>query len=112
MSQLVALAPSKLGTLEVAEGVQWRDVVGLQVHNIEPIRTTGAIIGAPIAMSVMMLSAVAAVAAVADGKDPTPALNVAVAAASVTADAAASADADADTGGAPVRSPRDRPPCS
>ena len=109
MSQLVALAPSKLGTLEVAEGVQWRDVVGLQVHNIEPIRTTGAIIGAPIAMSVMMLSAMAAVAAVADGKDPTPALNVAVAVGSVTVDAAASADADADTGGAPVRSPKGSP---
>ena len=51
----------------------------------------------------------AAVAAVADGKDPTPALDVAIAAASVTAEAAASADADADTGGAPVHSLRESP---
>ena len=108
-SQLAAVEPSKLGTLAVAEGVQWRDVVGLQVHNLEPIRTTGAIIGMPIAMSAMMLSAMAAAAAIADGKDPTPAINLGATVAAVTADAAASADAEAGTGGAPVRLSRDVP---
>ena len=109
IASLAAVPPSQLAALEVAEGVPWRDVAGLQVHNLEPIRTTGAIIGGPIAMSVMVLSVVGAVAAVADGKDPTPAIDLGVTAAAVTADAAASADAEADTGGAPVRSLRESP---
>jgi hypothetical protein len=104
ISRLVAVAPSQLATLEVAEGIPWRDVVGLQVNNLEPIRTTGAIIAMPIAMSAIVLSTVAAAVAVADGKDPTPAINLGVAVAAMTADAAESADAEAGTGGAPVRS--------
>jgi len=109
IASLVAVPPSQLPALEVAEGIAWRDVTGLQVHNLEPIRTTGAIIGMPIAMSAMMLSLVGGAAAIADGKDPTPALHVGVTAAAMTADAAASADAEADTGGAPVRSLRESP---
>ena len=108
-SRFVSVAPSQLAKLEVAEGVPWRDVVGLQVHNLEPIRTTGAIIGMPIAVSAMLLGTMAAVAAVADGKDPTPGLNVVIATAAVTEKAAASADADADTGRAPVHSLRESP---
>ena len=109
ISSLVAVAPSQLATLEVAEGIPWRDVAGLQVHNLEPIRTTGAIIGMPIAMAAIVLSAAVATAAIADGKDPTPAIDLGVAAVAVTADAAESADVEADTGGAPVH-PLDNSP--
>jgi hypothetical protein len=109
ISRFVGLAPPKLAELEMAEGVPWRDVTGLEVHNLEPIGTVFAIIGAPIAMSVMVLSAAGAVAAAADGKDPTPAIELGAATAALTADAAASADAGADTHGAPVYSPKDRP---
>lgn len=109
IASFVAVAPSRFATLEVAEGIPWRDVVGLQVHNLEPIRTTGAIIGMPIAMSAMVLSAMAAATAVVDGKDPTPAIDLGVTAAAMTADAAASADAEADTGGVPVRTLSESP---
>jgi len=109
IASLVGVAPSQLAALEVAEGVPWRDVAGLQVHNLEPIRTTGAIIGMPIAMAAMVLSVAGAAAAVADGKDPTPAIDLGVTAAAMTADAAAGADAEADTGAAPVRSLRESP---
>jgi hypothetical protein len=105
----VAVAPSSYGKLQVAEGIPWRDVAALEVHNLEPIRTAFAVVGAPVAMSVMMLSMAAAVAAATDGEDPTPALALAVDTAALTAHAAETADAEADTGGAPVRSPAGRP---
>src|SRR5205823_7526438 len=51
----------------------------------------------------------ATVAAVENGEDPSPALDLTVATIAVTADAANSADAEADTGGAPVRGPSQQP---
>jgi hypothetical protein len=108
-ARFVAVAPASYARLRVAEGIPWRDVVSLEVHNLEPIRTTFAVIGAPVAAGVMVLSMAAAVAAVADGDDPTPALELGGTTAALTAHAAETADAGADTGGAPVRSPADRP---
>jgi len=102
--RFVAVAPASYGMLRVAEGIPWRNVAALEVHNLEPIRTTFAIMGAPVAAAVMMVSVAAAAAAVANGDDPTPALELGAATAAVTEKAAESADADADTHGAPVRS--------
>jgi len=107
--RFVAVAPASYAKLRVAEGIPWRDVVALEVHNLEPIRTTFAVIGAPLAASVMVLSMAAATAAVADGDDPTPALDLAAGTAALTAGAASTADAGADTGGAPIKSPAERP---
>jgi hypothetical protein len=104
-----AVAPSGYAKLQVAEGIPWRDVAALEVHNLEPIRTTFAVIGAPVAGAMMVLSMAAATAAIANGDDPTPAINLGAATAAVTAHAAETADAEADTGGAPIRSPADRP---
>src|SRR5436190_10440438 len=56
VARFVAVAPSGLAKLRVAEGIPWRDVEALEVHNLEPIRTTGAIIGAPIAMTAMVIA--------------------------------------------------------
>jgi len=108
-SRFVAVAPSSYTKLQVAEGIPWRNVAALEVHNLEPIRTTFAVVGAPVAGSVMLLSMMAAVGAAANGDDPTPALDLAVGTAALTAHAAETADAEADTGGAPVRSPEGRP---
>ena len=108
-SRFVAVAPSSYPKLQVAEGIPWRNVAALEVHNLEPIRTTFAVVGAPVAGSVMLLSMMAAVGAAANGDDPTPALDLAVGTAALTAHAAETADAEADTGGAPVRSPEGRP---
>ena len=108
-ARFVAVAPSSYARLQVAEGIPWRDVAALEVHNLEPIQTTFAVIGAPVAAGVMMVSMAAAAAAVADGKDPTPALDLAIGTAALTSHAAETADAGADTGGAPVKSPAGRP---
>jgi len=107
--RFVAVAPSSYAKLQVAEGIPWRNVAALEVHNLEPIRTAVAVVGAPVAGSVMILSMMAAVGAVANGDDPTPAVDLAVGTAALTAHAAETADAEADTGGAPVRSPQGRP---
>ena len=109
VARFATVAPSGFAKLRVAEGIPWRDVEALEVHNLEPIRTTGAIIGAPIAMTVMVAAMAGAVAAAADGKDPTPSIELGAAVGSLTAEAAASADADAETGGAPVRPIQNRP---
>jgi hypothetical protein len=108
-SRFVAVAPSSYANLRVAEGIPWRDVAALEVHNLEPITTTLAVIGAPVAGAAMMIAVAGTAAAVANGDDPTPAMDLGVATAAVTADAAKSADAGADTGGAPVKSPADYP---
>jgi hypothetical protein len=108
-SQFVAVAPASYGTLRVAEGIPWRDVMSLEVHNLEPITTTLAVLGAPVAGAAMMLSVVSAVGAAASGDDPTPAMELGAATAAVTEDIAKKADAGADTGGAPVTSPADFP---
>jgi hypothetical protein len=108
-ARFVAVAPSSYAKLRVAEGIPWRDVAAREVHNLEPIKTTFAVIGAPVAAGVMVLSAAAAAAAVANGDDPTPALELGAGTAALASHAAETADAGADTGGAPVRSPADRP---
>jgi hypothetical protein len=108
-ARFVAVAPASYGKLHVAEGIAWDNVAALEVHNLEPVRTTFAVIGAPVAAGVMMLSMTAAVAAAANGDDPTPALELGAATAAVTAHAASTADAEADTGGAPVKSLANRP---
>jgi hypothetical protein len=105
--RFAGVAPPDLYKLEVAEGVPWRDVVGLELHNLDPIRTAFGIVGMPIAMSLMMLSAVGTVAAVADGDDPTPALALGVGVDKVTRQAI---DPDAGPGGAPVRPPGNEEP--
>ena len=108
-ARFVGVAPSSYAKLQVAEGIPWDKVAALEVHNLEPIRTTFAVVGAPVAGSVMVLSMMAAVGAAANGDDPTPALDLAFGTAALTAHAAETADAEADTGGAPVRSPEGRP---
>lgn len=108
-TRLAAVAPASYAGLQVAEGIPWRDVAALEVHNLEPVGTALAVIGAPVAAGVMALSLVAATAAVADGDDPTPALQLGAATAAATAHAVETADAGADTGGAPVRRLADRP---
>lgn len=100
--------PASFADLRATRGLSWEDVSALEVHNVEPIRTSFAILGAPLAMAGMMLSMVGTVAAVADGKDPTPAINLGVTTAELTAAAMDSADAAAGTGDAPRR--RDLPP--
>jgi len=108
-ADLGAMKPADLARLEIAEGIPWRLVSALDLHNLDTLRTTGAIIGAPFAGALMVLSALGTVAAVADGDDPSPSIDLGVGVASVVSDAAANADARASAGGAPLRATGARP---
>jgi hypothetical protein len=103
------LPPQQLADVQLAEGIPWRDVAGLELHNLNPIDTAFAVVGVPIAGALMAVAMIATAGAIANGDDPTPGLQLGAAVASVTADAAGSADAGADTGGAPVLGPSHHP---
>jgi hypothetical protein len=107
----VGATPGTLSQLQIAEGIPWREVSRLELHNLDPLLTAGAMVGAPIAMSLMMLGTLGAATAIANGDDPTPSAALAVEVASGVQEAAASADAQADESarGAWVRAANRRP---
>lgn len=96
-SRFATVTPGALSEFQIAEGIPWRDVTRLELHNLDTLSTTGAILGAPIAMSLMLLATVGTAAAIADGDDPTPSVALGVEVAAGVQEAAASADAEADS---------------
>lgn len=107
-ASIAGVPAASLPRLQIADGVPWRKIAALEVHNLDPIQTSFAVLGTPVLMSVMMLGLVSAAAAISDGDDPTPGLDLAVGMAQIASDAAAHADDGAETGGAPVHLPNQR----
>lgn len=107
-ARLAEVPPAALARLQIAEGIAWRRVAGLEVHNLDPAQTTAAVLATPVVMSLMMLSIVGATVAAADGRDPGPSLDLGIRVAEATADVASHADDGADTGGAPIHWPNGR----
>ena len=97
-SVLVARPRAALSQVVLADGILWHDVAGIEVQNMNPLNTTGAIIGMPIAMAFMMLGIVGTAAAIVDGDDPTPALSLVAGVASVTSTAAEDGKRDTSKG--------------
>lgn len=54
-ADLARLSPERLAQLHLAEGVPWRDVDAVELNNLDPWQTTGAIVALPIAAAFTLI---------------------------------------------------------